>query len=53
MGYSETESEAMNRKTPMGRKMAPMTKTVGITVVAVKIGCHAGSFCCRRALAAN
>jgi hypothetical protein len=34
----------------MGIKAIPMTKNVGRTVPAVKIGCHAGKRCCLKAL---
>lgn len=36
----------MSRPIPTGRKMIPTTKNVGNTVPAVKMGCHAGNFCC-------
>lgn len=34
-------------------KAIPITKKVGKTVPAVRIGCHAGSFCCLNALSAT
>ena len=37
----------------MGIKEIPMTKKVGSTVPAVRIGCHAGSLCCLKALSEN
>lgn len=33
------------RMAPIGTKMTPTTRNAGITVEAVRIGCHAGSFC--------
>lgn len=36
--------------TPIGMKAIPITKKVGKTVPAVKIGCQAGNFCCLKAL---
>ena len=38
---------------PMGMKATPMTKKVGRTVPAVRMGCHAGRRCCLKALSAN
>lgn len=35
---------------PIGIKANPIIKKVGKTVPAVRIGCHAGNFCCLKAL---
>lgn len=37
----------------MGINAIPITKNAGRTVPAVKMGCHAGSFCCLNALSEN
>lgn len=37
---------------PIGMNAIPTTKNVGNTVPAVRIGCHAGNFCCLKALSA-
>ena len=34
---------------PMGMKAMPITKKVGRTVPAVRMGCHAGNLCCLKA----
>ena len=36
----------MRRATPRGINAMPIAKNAGITVPAVRMGCHAGSFCC-------
>jgi hypothetical protein len=38
---------------PTGMNAMPITKNVGKTVPAVKIGCHAGNRCCLNALSAQ
>lgn len=38
--------EETSRAIPTGRKTIPIRKNTGRTVEAVRIGCHAGSFCC-------
>lgn len=38
--------DATNKTAPTGMKIIPMTKNVGKTVPAVKIGCQAFNFCC-------
>lgn len=38
------------RPMPTGINANPIIKKVGKTVPAVRIGCHAGSFCCLKAL---
>jgi hypothetical protein len=35
---------------PSGTKMSPMMKNEIMTAFGVKIGCHAGSFCCLNGL---
>ena len=42
--------EDTSRPMPIGIKANPIMKKVGKTVPAVRIGCHAGSFCCLKAL---
>ena len=44
--FSENQSIPM----PMGMKATPMTKKVGRTVPAVRMGCQAGRRCCLKAL---
>lgn len=48
-----TVSEKYRRPMPTGMKAIPITKKVGSTVPAVRIGCHAGSLCCLNALSAR
>lgn len=48
-----TPSEKYRIPTPIGMNAIPITKKVGNTVPAVKIGCHAGNFCCLKALSVN
>lgn len=48
-----TPLEKYKIPTPMGINEIPITKKVGKTVPAVKIGCHAGNFCCLNALSKN
>lgn len=45
-----TPSEKYKIMTPIGMNAIPITKNVGRTVLAVRIGCHAGNFCCLNAL---
>jgi hypothetical protein len=45
---SSTLLLANNSATPIGMKIMPTANMAGMTVDAVKIGCHAGSFCCRK-----
>jgi hypothetical protein len=40
----------MMRRAPMGAKMMPMMRSVGRTVFGVRIGCHAFSRCCLKAV---
>lgn len=48
--YKSTWFEDTNKPIPIGIKANPIIKNVGNTVPAVRIGCHAGSFCCLKAL---
>lgn len=48
-----TSSEKYKSPTPIGINAIPITKNAGKTVPAVKMGCHAGSFCCLNALSEN
>lgn len=41
------DSAAKRIKTPVGMKNTAIAKKTGIAVHAVRIGCQAGSFCCR------
>lgn len=45
-----TCSENIKIPIPIGMNSIPVTKNVGRTVLAVRIGCHAGNFCCLNAL---
>jgi hypothetical protein len=38
---------------PIGTKIMPTIRKAGITVEAVRIGCHAASFCCRKRVSGN
>lgn len=38
--------EVTSKATPSGMKAMPMAKKAGRTVLAVRIGCQAGNFCC-------
>ena len=44
--YVLTLFEVTKRAIPSGINARPMAKKAGKTVLAVRIGCHAGSFCC-------
>jgi hypothetical protein len=38
--------EVTSKATPRGMNPMPMAKNAGRTVLAVRMGCHAASFCC-------
>ena len=42
--------EVTRNRAPSGTNMMPMMKKAGRTVPAVRMGCHAGSLCCLKAV---
>jgi hypothetical protein len=48
-----TREEPQISKPPMGAKIMPMMNRVGRTVFGVRIGCHAFSRCCLKAVSMN
>ena len=53
MMISWTVELAHSRTPPMGAKMTPTAKNSGSTVLGVKMGCHAFSRCCLKALSVH